>query len=41
MKLKTALAAIITSALFGGVFALALSIGPAIIYTLTGVNVTQ
>lgn len=41
MRLRTALVAVITSALFGGVFALVIPVAPAIIYVLTGHNVTQ
>ena len=41
MKLRTVLAAIATSAAFGGIFALVVPIAPAVIYALTGVNVTQ
>lgn len=41
MKLRTALTAIVTSAVFGGIFALVVPVAPAVIYALTGINVTQ
>lgn len=40
MKLFTAVVAVSVSAITGVVFALMLTIAPAVIYILTGVNVT-